>query len=461
MNSITSSPSEVYMDRIWPQSNGFVLSRAIYAASALGIANLLENGPLSMQQIGEKLGIQNTQNLYRILRFLASNGIFRQNDPQTFAQTPRSLLLKKGGLGEQIVEDQRRNWSRLADLDPGSPEAFLKALAPMEPAALETESKLLWQMSRGYIASRALYGAIVLGLPRMLNESPKDLNELSLATTAAEKNMGYLLNILSGIGIVQENQGLFSLTSLGETLLDPFCQAYVKHEDAARWNAVEYMELAAKTGKVAFEQLFGVSYYANLQKDKEKARITDMAMTFISDYETARLKSLVQSEFKPGMTVVDVGGGQGKFISELLADMPEVNGILFDMPKTVANHSIPASMADRCKTQGGDFFQSLPEGDIYIIKRCLHNWSDEECVRILETCRKSMRTGGKILLCEMQLSSTATLLVDTLMLNLFNSRARSGEEFEKLLNAAGFEMIASKPTSTWLSVMIAQQRKGI
>ena len=89
-------------------------------------------------------------------------------------------------------------------------------------------------------------------------------------------------------------------------------------------------------------------------------------------------------------------------LSAILALYPAVDGILFDLPGGIA--SAEAGLGGpppRCKLVSGDFFEAVPEGaDAYVLKKVLHDWSDEDAVRILTNCRRAMAAGGRVLVVE-------------------------------------------------------------
>jgi O-methyltransferase domain len=98
--------------------------------------------------------------------------------------------------------------------------------------------------------------------------------------------------------------------------------------------------------------------------------------------------------------VVDVGGGQGGLLAEILKAYPSLKGTLYDLPQVVRDpaYLTAAGLVDRCEIVGGDFFESLPRGgDAYILKRILHDWSDQRCLEILRHCREAMDEKARIL----------------------------------------------------------------
>ena len=102
-------------------------------------------------------------------------------------------------------------------------------------------------------------------------------------------------------------------------------------------------------------------------------------------------------------TLMDVAGGHGAVLCEILTRYPNMNGILFDMPNVIeeANcHICSLNMDQRCQTLSGDFFEQIPPGaDAYYMQHILHDWNDERCLKILANCRSALqgRAGGRLL----------------------------------------------------------------
>lgn len=410
MNNVSTR----FFDQLWSVQSQFVLARAIYVISKLNI-----NG-------------ERSDNLKRVLSFLESSGVFHDK--------------MSDSLRSSIIEDQNRNWTVLKSTR-ADKEKFLDALAPH---SLDKGNEIA-QKSRGYILSRALFGALELKLPELLREEAH-LEQLASQTGASLKGLSNLLYQLCFIGVVQNSEKGFRLTEKGQLLLDPGVQAFILHEDEDRWLAAGMMEEVVMTGKRYFQNQ---DYFQELAKNNEKLEISDIAMSFITDYENPAIIPILAKILKPGMTVVDIGGGQGKLLSALLKECPEVKGILFDMPATVARHRIPEELQKRCEIVGGDFFKEIPAGDVYLIKRVLHDWNDADCEKILANCKRSMKPGGRVVLNEMLLPNADVQKIDILMMNIFDSAERNLGQFRALLGKAQLQLLTFEATATWLSVMIA------
>jgi hypothetical protein len=147
----------------------------------------------------------------------------------------------------------------------------------------------------------------------------------------------------------------------------------------------------------------------------------------------------------------------------LLRANPHLRGVLFDGPPVAAEAERIASAAglsDRCTVVGGDFFEAVPVGgDAYLISHCVHNWSEENCVRLLSNCRSAMRPDGRLLIVEAVLRSgdepDPAKILDFAMLIVPGGEERDETEYCALLAKAGFRLTRVVPTRTSASVIEA------
>jgi hypothetical protein len=159
--------------------------------------------------------------------------------------------------------------------------------------------------------------------------------------------------------------------------------------------------------------------------------------------------------------VVDVGGGNGGLLAAVLADRPDLRGVLLELSSALdsARERLGAAgVADRVELQGGDFFTAVPAGgDVYVLARVLHNWADDAAVRILCRVREAMdgamdgATDGaaRLLVAEEFMPAAggpgagARAMVDLLMLVTQEGHDRTAAEYGDLLTAAGFTVVGA------------------
>jgi hypothetical protein len=261
-------------------------------------------------------------------------------------------------------------------------------------------------MITGYWISQAIYAAAQFGIADHLKDGPKTVTELATATSTNPDALYRLLRALASVGIFAEGDSRrFSLTPLAEPLRSDIAGskralALMSGDEQFRaWAEIDY---SLRTGKVAFDKVFGKPVFDYLGEHPDKARIFDAAMVGIHGRESNAI--LNAYDFSLFGVVADIGGGNGSQITEILKKHGRIKGILFDLPHVIerAQQRIQASgLLDRCKLVAGSFFDAVPEGaDAYVMRHIIHDWDEEKCLTILRNCHRAMRPAGKLLVIE-------------------------------------------------------------
>jgi hypothetical protein len=214
-------------------------------------------------------------------------------------------------------------------------------------------------------------------------------------------------------------------------------------------------------GISAFEARFGKPVFEHLKENP------DLAMVFgdFMSLTTARIEQFIVTHhhFKPFQLAVDVGGSQGSLLLRLLAEHPNARGILFDLPETAsgAEGPIRASVqGDQVAIVGGDFFKSVPAGgDLYLLKQILHDWSDEDALKILKCVRAAMLKGSRLAVLERLIPETYmphhAYNYDLFMLIWSTGRERRLTEYRQMLEATGFAFDGVTENTNGVSVLEA------
>jgi hypothetical protein len=143
--------------------------------------------------------------------------------------------------------------------------------------------------------------------------------------------------------------------------------------------------------------------------------------------------------------VVDVGGSTGSLLRMLQQRNPDLRGVIFDRPDVVADVALSVQrgeFASRTEVVAGDFFSSVPAGDLLLLKMILHDWDDDHCVTILQRCREAVASGGRVVIVEWIVGETAApgfaaLMDMNMLVSCQDGRERTLGEFDALLRAAG------------------------
>lgn len=227
------------------------------------------------------------------------------------------------------------------------------------------------------------------------------------------------------------------------------------HSEWGAWGALD----RAMQGATPFEALWGASRFDYLAAHAEEARVFDAAMANSPDDRLGAVAAAY--DFSAASLIADVGGGNGALLHEILARYPRPRGMVLDRESVVS--AIPARKGDgsRIGLRAGDFFERAPlAADIYLLAWVLHDWADEQCLRILGNCRLAMRPGARLLVIERMLEpdpsrgDAMSYLADVQMMVDHGGRERTFPEFQMLLTSSGFG--TARPIRTASSVWIIE-----
>jgi SAM-dependent methyltransferase len=105
---------------------------------------------------------------------------------------------------------------------------------------------------------------------------------------------------------------------------------------------------------------------------------------------------------------------------------------------------VQRGLSSRCRVVEGDFFKNVPEADLYILKSIIHDWDDQQSVKILRNCARGLRPNGRVILVEWIMPEHgkpgAATLSDLNMLVLLPGRERTASQFEELFRASGLRL---------------------
>lgn len=216
---------------------------------------------------------------------------------------------------------------------------------------------------------------------------------------------------------------------------------------------------AAMIGGTPYESAWNMNRFAYLRQHPEEARTFDAVMANFPDNRHEAIAT--HYDFSRARVIVDVGGGNGSTLRHILMRFPNARGILFDREDVIAALTADNLMQGRIAGEGGSFFETLPAGaDVYLLVRVLHDWKDQDCLRILRSCRTAMGPDGILLLGEDILdpdpnpSKANTYLVDMQMMAMFgNARERTQAELCDLLHTTGFILRRVIPTGSTVSII--------
>src|ERR1700686_801721 len=194
---------------------------------------------------------------------------------------------------------------------------------------------VMLQMIQGFWISRAIYLAAKLGIPDLLKRGAQSSQDLAQATGTHAPSLYRVLRALDSVGVfAEDSQGRFTLTPLGATLLTdvPGSLRFFAIEELGEnhYPAWEKVLHSVETGAIAFNQVYGASKWQYMAEHPDEAKIFDAAMSSFSSVVAAAV--VAAYDFSSSATVVDIGGGDGTLLAEILKGNPSLRGVVADLP---------------------------------------------------------------------------------------------------------------------------------
>ena len=310
----------------------------------------------------------------------------------------------------------------------------------------------------GMWRTQAIRAAVELGVFESLPASAQDIERsLELADSVGAR----LMRALAELGLVQrDNEGFYHCTPKGALLQNS--HSFSLAGAASLWGGESYAAWAEakyslRTGSSAFRKLYDQNLFERLRDRPEQLRSSHRAF---ASYARHDYRSLAESwDFGIHDHILDAGGGTGELAFALLRAYPNLTATVMDLPEVIREAEPPSELTERCRFAAGDFFEPWPvRSDAVALARVLHDWPDEDAVRILARAREAMPTSGTLYMIEMVPDDItgAGGLLDLNMLIVAGGAERTTEQFRCLLEGAGFELLEVIPTRSVSSVIRAR-----
>ena len=316
---------------------------------------------------------------------------------------------------------------------------------------MEAYQSVLFNYINGYRFTQLIYVAAELKIADLLQDGPKDSHYLAARTHSHEPSLYRVLRALTTINIFRETEHGFEFTEISEYLISDTEKSFrvlaIMRGEEVNWKPWGELLDTVRTGVNPFEKVFGMDLFKYYEAHPASGAVFNDGMSITTQHDIPEI--LRNYDFSKGNTFVEIGGGLGRMLFSILASQPSKNGILYDVPHVVKKATplaIQFQVDDRCRIVGGDFFSSVPEGgDVYLMKRILHDWSDELAMKILHNCHRAMADNGKIVVFETMIhdeySNPEGKVNDVHMMMVTpGGKERTSKEFRKLFNAAGFAL---------------------
>ncbi|XP_027081725.1 xanthohumol 4-O-methyltransferase-like [Coffea eugenioides] len=326
----------------------------------------------------------------------------------------------------------------------------------------------IWKQMFAFVDSMALKCAVELQIADIIHSHgrPLSLSEISSnITNSSSPSFPYLArimrllvrnNIFESIEDVQQENGgdtpsttLYGLTTASRWLLNNNDQLsmtpFILMENHP-WLLSPWHQLSTcvREGGIAFQKAHGKEIWDMASQNPEFNKIFNDGMECTGKITMQAILSVFKGTYWDGVeSLVDVGGGTGATMAEIVKVYPHIKGINFDLPHVIAT----APKYDGVSHVGGDMFDAIPSAQAVFMKWIMHDWCDEDCVKILKNCRRAIpEKTGKVFIVEVVLKpdgdglfDSIGMILDLLMIaHSSGGKERTEPEWKKLLDKGGF-----------------------
>ncbi|KAK2991353.1 hypothetical protein RJ640_001210 [Escallonia rubra] len=331
-------------------------------------------------------------------------------------------------------------------------------MEPIDKEAMLTGQAEIWRYMFNFADSMALKCAVELRIADIIHSHgcPITLSQIASGINSPSPDINCLARIIrllvrkkifSASPQSDGGQTLYGLTHSSRWLLHDaeLSLAPMLLMESHPWLLAPWHCLSdcVKEGGIAFKKAHGLEIWDFASVNPEFNKIFNDGMKCTAKITTATIVSAYKDGFGCIGSLVDVGGGTGAAMAEIVKAYPHIKGINFDLPHVVATAKEYGGV---CHV-GGDMFKAIPEADALFMKWIMHDWSDEDCVKILKNCRKAIpKETGKVIIVDVVLQpegdglfDNTGLAFDLLMIaHSSGGKERTEPEWKRLLNEGGF-----------------------
>lgn len=317
----------------------------------------------------------------------------------------------------------------------------------------------IWDLVYDYSSSMVVKCAVELHIPDIIHENggpmtlPQILSQIKGVTTTdvtyLERVMQLLVRKKLFLRISPTMEGgdaTYGLTEASKWLINDNSEnsmyETVLLNHPWMWLPWHCLGVSIKLGENAFNRVHGRSFWNFAAENVEFNKLFMEGMAGSSKVVLKTILSKYKDGFKGLKSIVDLGGGLGDAAATIVKAYPDIKAINFDLEHVIGL----APQHNGVTHMGGNFFENVPQADAIFMKFVLHDWSDEDCIKILKNCRNAIPKTGKVIIIEVVLEPDGyapfdhMAVVYDLCMMAYNDagKERTESEWKELLYKGGF-----------------------
>ncbi|WP_033285785.1 methyltransferase [Streptomyces sp. NRRL F-525] len=333
-------------------------------------------------------------------------------------------------------------------------------MTTVRPSAASHDHERMMGMVTGFWVTQTVRAAALYNLADHLTAGTDTADAIADTESIDPDATRRLLRTCVSLGLTTSADGHhYTGTPLLSTLRqdDPHSLRHFAISQSApgHWLSWGMFPEAVRTGSHQVTAAHGeANIFDYFAKHLDEAASFTESMSNLSQAAALDIAAVLDTQ---GVTLaLDIGGAGGDVVRAMMRANPALHGGVFDLPH-IAPAATEAAKAEgldeRFTTVGGDFFDSVPPADLYVLKYILHDWDDASCVRILQNCRAQLAKGGRIAVVDHLVDDAGrpglAPLMDMNMLAMTGGRERQLAEFDALFTAAGLHRVTVTPAGAF------------
>jgi acetylserotonin N-methyltransferase len=316
--------------------------------------------------------------------------------------------------------------------------------------------------------SQAMFAALALGAFDCLAAGPAALPDLARDLGADPDALGRLLDACVALGLLRRDGPRYANAPAADAYLtsqSPLrLTGYARYSDAVLWQLWAHLADAVREGTHRWKQAFGLEgpIFDHFFRSDGDRREFLMGMHGLGQISSpAVVAAFDLGRFR---RLADLGGATGHLAVAACRRYPDLRAVVLDLPGVLplARELVAASgVGDRIELGAGDFFADpLPEADLFVLGRILHDWAEDKVRLLLRAVYQRLPAGGALLVAEKLLDDDRTgpplaLFQSLNMLVCTEGKERTLGEYEALLREAGFGRVEGRRTNAPLDAVLA------